>query len=230
MVKALIFDTGPLINLSLNNLLYILPELKKKFNGEFYITESVKRECIDRPLTSKKFKFEALQILKLVEDGTLKIYKNPQLKNRTLNMLKMSNTLFKVHDNYIKNVQYAEVEVIVASQLLNANAVVIDEFITRMIVEDSMAVKARMERKLHETVVVDKKNLEAFKLMVKDIKVIRSFELAIMGFEFGLFENYYLKISRPKKTLLEAILWGIKLNGCASTEEEIKEVLKIENV
>ncbi len=229
MNKALVFDTGPLINLSLNNLLYILPELKKRFKGEFYITESVKRECIDRPLTSKKFKLEALQILKLLEEGTLKIYKDPQLKNRTKNLLKMANSLFRVHDSYVKNVQYAEVEVIIASQLLNADAVVIDEFITRMIMEDPMAVKKRMEKKLHKNVKVDKENLEAFKEIVKSIKVIRSFELAVMAFEFELFKEYYLDIQEPKKTFLDALLWGIKLNGCASTEEEIRDVLKIEN-
>ena len=230
MVKSLVFDTGPLINLSLNNLLYILPELKKRFDGEFYITESVKRECIDRPLTSKKFKFEALQLLKLLEDKTLKVYTNSQLKNRTLNLLKMSNSLFKVHNTYIKNVQYAEVEVIVASQLLNANAIVIDEFVTRRIIEDPLSVKDRMERKLHEKVVVDNKNLKSFKDLVKNITVIRSFELTIMAYEFGMFEQYLLNIPHPKKTLLEALLWGIKLNGCSSTEEEIKDTLKIEGI
>ena len=66
--------------------------------------------------------------------------------------------------------------------------------------------------------------------MVKDIKVIRSFELAIMAYESGMFEKYCLKLDKPKKTLLEAILWGIKLNGCSSTEQEIKEVMRIEGV
>ncbi|MBT3721369.1 hypothetical protein HN789_07050 [archaeon] len=229
-MKALVFDTGPLINLSLNNLLHILKPLKEKFKGEFYITNSVKRECIDRPLTSKKFKFEALQILKLLQEGVIKIYDDPQLKPRTLHLLKMSNNLFKVHDNYIKNVQYAEVEVIVAYQLLNANAVVIDEFVTRMIIENTLLVKDRMERKLHERVFVDKENVDIFKDVVKNVKVIRSLELVSIAYEMGLFEEYYLNIQKPKKTLLEAILWAIKLNGCSSTEEEIKKVLKIMNV
>ena len=141
----------------------------------------------------------------------------------------MTNSLFRVHDSYVKNVQYAEVEVIAASQLLNANAVVIDEFITRMIIEDPMSVKKRMEIKLHKNVKVDKENLKAFSNMVKNIKVIRSFELSVIAFENNMFEKYYLDIENPKKTLLEALLWGIKLNGCASTEQEINEVLKIEN-
>jgi len=62
-MKALVFDTGPIITLAMNNLLWLVKEMKDKFNGEFYITESVKRECVDRPLTSKKYKYEAIQVL-----------------------------------------------------------------------------------------------------------------------------------------------------------------------
>lgn len=226
-MKSLVFDTGPLINLSMNNLLYLLRELKTKFNGEFYITNSVKRECIDRPLTSKKFRFEAIQILKLLQEGVIKVYEHKQLKARTQNLLKISNSLFKVQNNYIKNVQYAEVEVIAAAQILAANAVVIDEFITRMIIEDPLSVKDRMERKLHEKVVADKDKISSFSQMVSNVKVIRSFELVSIAYEFRMFEKYYLDIKNPKKTLLEALLWAVKLNGCSSTEEEIKEVLKL---
>jgi hypothetical protein len=34
----------------------------------------------------------------------------------------------------------------------------------------------------------------------------------------------------PKKTLLEGLLWGVKLNGCSVSEREIDEVIKIEKV
>ena len=37
--KALIFDSGAIITLALNNLLYILKPLKKEFGGEFYILQ-----------------------------------------------------------------------------------------------------------------------------------------------------------------------------------------------
>ena len=45
--KALIFDSGTLINLTMNCLLYILPELKKIFKGKLLITSAVKYEIID---------------------------------------------------------------------------------------------------------------------------------------------------------------------------------------
>ena len=230
MTKALVFDTGPIITLAMNNLLWILKPLKEKFKGEFYITKSIERECIERPLTSKKFKFEALQILKLKQEGILKSYKDPKLKNKTQELLKLSNSLFKVHGNFIKNVQYAEIEAVGASLLLNAKAVVIDEFITRTLLETPLAVKRRMEKKMHEKVYVENENIKKFQQETKEVRVIRSVEMVTIAYELGLLNDYSLKIPEPKKTLLEALLWAVKLNGCSISEKEIKEIRKLEAV
>ena len=62
-MKCLVFDSGPIISLTTNNLLWILEPLKNKFKGRFVITEGVRKELIDKPLTTKKFKFEALHCL-----------------------------------------------------------------------------------------------------------------------------------------------------------------------
>jgi hypothetical protein len=71
MIDSLVFDSGPIISLSTNNLLWILPKIKEKFDGEFLITPAVKRECVTRPLETKKFKFEALQVLRQIEKGSI---------------------------------------------------------------------------------------------------------------------------------------------------------------
>ena len=71
-MKSLVFDAGPVISLATNSLLFILEPLKKEFNGKFYITESVKSELVDRPFEIKKFKFEAIQVEKLIETGCWK--------------------------------------------------------------------------------------------------------------------------------------------------------------
>lgn len=228
-MKSLVFDTGPLISFAMNNLLWVVKQLKEKYKGDFYITESVKRECVDRPLTSKKFKYEALQNLKLIQDGVIKVYKNPELKDKTLSLLKLVNSLFKAKGSYVKNVQYAEIESVIAAKLLNADAIVIDEFVTRTLIENSLRVKKRMEKKLHTKIEVDNDNLNKFKKEISGIRVIRSFELVTVAYELNFFKEYYLKLPQPKKTLLEGLLWGIKLNGCSVSEQEIKEIMKIEN-
>ncbi|MBN2368765.1 hypothetical protein JXC34_07115 [Candidatus Woesearchaeota archaeon] len=229
MVKTLIFDSGPIISLAMNNLLWIIKPLKERFKGEFYITKGVKNECIDRPLSSKKFKFEALQTLKLIQEGTLKVYEK-DIKEETLALLTLANSLFRAHENYVKNVQYGEIESVVAARNLNAEAVVIDEFITRTLIENPIAVKQRMEKKLHMKIHTDNINLNRLKSELRNIKVIRSMELVTVAYELGFFEKYYLDIPEPKKTLLDGLLWAIKLNGCSVSEQEIQDVLAIENM
>ena len=74
MKKALIFDSSSIITLSMNNLLNLLPPLKKKFKGEFYITEGVKREIVDKPLQIKRFELNAMMISNMINEGVLSLY------------------------------------------------------------------------------------------------------------------------------------------------------------
>jgi len=75
-MKSLIFDTGSIISLTSNNLLWILPNLKTRFKGQFYVTLHGKRELIDRPLKIKRFSFEALQTLQYFKNGTFLLAKD----------------------------------------------------------------------------------------------------------------------------------------------------------
>jgi predicted nucleic acid-binding protein len=227
-MKALVFDTGPIINLALNNMLWLAPKLKALYAGDFYITQSVFREAIERPLTSKKYKFEALQILKLKEQGVIKVYKNPKLARETTSYHTLANRIFKAKNSFVKNFHFADIESIVLGKTLQADAVVIDEFYTRMLMENPEALRERMEKKLHEPVTIVDANLKEFKRRIGEIRIIRSFELVALSYEKGLFDEYVLSIGNPRKTLLEGVLWAIKLNGCSVTEQEINELIEIE--
>src|SRR3989344_1119529 len=70
-MKFIVFDTGSIISLAMNELLWTLPLLKKRFKGEFYIPHSVKLELVDKPMEIKRFKFEAINILKLIQMGEM---------------------------------------------------------------------------------------------------------------------------------------------------------------
>ena len=67
-MKSLAIDSSSIISLATNSLLWILEPLKKQFQGDFYITDSVKQEVINRPLSTKRFKLEALMIKEIVEE------------------------------------------------------------------------------------------------------------------------------------------------------------------
>ena len=227
-MKSLIFDAGPVISLAMNNLLWVLEPLKKKFNGKFYITEAVRKELVDRPLETKKFKFEAIQVQRLIENGVLDIIDNNFIREKTPSLLNTANEIFKAYNNYIKIVHYAEMSVIAAATTLSADAVVIDEKTTRFLIENPKMIVEILKKTLHTPISINENNLKEFNNTVRNIKTIRSIELVTIAYEHGLLDNYITKIPDARKNLLESVLWGVKLNGCAVSKDEIEQIVKIE--
>ena len=231
-MKSLIFDSSAIISITINNLLNKLSELKKHYNGEFLITKEVINEIINNPLRTKKFKLEALQLANFLANNYIKVYEH-DLSNKTNYLLTLANSIYNAQDNYIKILQKAEVESLALTSLLDADALVIDERTTRLLIEDPLKLKHLLENKLHTKITLDKSNLLYFKKETKNIKVIRSSELMIMAFELNLFQDYEKSkdlVKDYKKELLEGILWGLRLKGCAISIQEINDVLKFERI
>ena len=214
--KSLIFDASSVITLGLNNLLYLLPELKEKFKGEFLLSPQVKKEVIDAPLQSKRFKLQALQINKYINNGTLKVYDNP-LKGKVRDILNLCNMIYRA-DTYIKILDLGEVESLVLCSELNGSYVV-DERTMRMLVEDPEGLRELLQSKLHKNVFVNEDSLNEFKRKIKEVNIIRSSELGYIAYLLGM-----LKDLGSEKTILDGLLWGLKLRGCAISQEEIKKL------
>ena len=227
-MKSLIFDAGPVISLATNNLLWILKPLKEKFNGNFCITEPVRRELVDRPLETKKFKFEAIQVEKLIENGVLDVMDNSFIREKTPRLLNTANEIFKAYNNYIKIVHFAEISVIVAAASSNADAIAIDEKTTRFLIENPKIIADILSKTLHTPISINESNLKEFRNNVNNIRAIRSVELVAVAYELGILDSYITKIPDARKNLLEGVLWGVKLNGCAVSKEEIEQIIKIE--
>lgn len=227
-MKAIVFDAGPIISLTTNNLLGLLTNLKEAYKGSFYITNSVRRELIERPLDTKKFKFEALQVLRCINAGVLEVFDSRDLRKKTLCLLELANKCFSVEGNPMQVVHFAEMSGIAAAMLNNSEAFVVDERNTRLLIEDPGRLKEILSKRLHTDIYVTKKNLNEFRSITKGIKLIRSVELVAVAYELGLLNKYLVNIPNPKKTLLEAVLWGVKLNGCSVSENEIEEIVKME--
>ena len=227
-MKSLIFDAGPIISLATNNLLWILEPLKERFGGKFYITEAVKRELVDRPLETKKFKFEAIQVEKLIENGTLEIVDNAFIRLETPKLLNFANEIFKAYNNYIKIVHFAEMSVIADAIGLNADAIALDEKTTRFLIENPKMIVEILRKTLHMPISINENNLKEFKNTVRNIKAIRSIELVTIAYEQGILNSFITKIPDASKNLLESVLWGVKLNGCAVSKEEIEQIVKLE--
>lgn len=227
-MKCIVIDSGPIITLTLNNLLSIVEPLRKQFGGSFYITNDVRRELIVKPLTTKKYKLEAMQIMPLLNSKIIEVYDNEEVNAKARWLQDIANNTFMAKENYITIVQYAEMQTLAAALLLGADAVVIDERTTRMLIENPLKVSERMRQKLHTSIRINKENLEILKQTLSSIKVIRSAELVIMAYELGAF-NSYLSPEITKKSMIEGILWAVKLNGCSISDDEIKEIANLES-
>lgn len=232
-MRCIMFDTGPIITLTLNNMLWLLEQLKSRFKGEFYITNAVKTELIDRPFESKKFKFEAMQILKYVSKDVIKVVGSDEIKAKTEYIFNLANRCFIANGQPIAIVHYGEIETLAAAILFKAEAVVVDERTTRYIIDSPGKIQKRLESKLHTKVDVDNDALQRLKNEVKGLKVIRSIELVAISFEQGLMDLYITEKEKKlvpdlKKNLLESALWSMKLDGCSISEDEINDIVKFE--
>jgi len=230
-VKSIVFDSGPIISLTLNNLLWILEPLKGRFGGKFYITEAVKKEIIDHPLQTKRFKFEAFQVIKLLKDGVIEVYDSPALHEKSSELMEQANSIYTIRGQHLKMFHYAEMSVLAACMELNAEAAAVDEKMTRILIENPDRIVEVLRKRMHDKAYVDAGRLNAVRSRLKQLHILRSTELATIAYERGLLHDYVADpkfIEHPKQELLEAILWGLKLNGCAIAEKEINQLVKIE--
>lgn len=224
-MKALVFDSSTVINLALNNLLWILEPLKKKFGGEFYITPDVKKEVIDTPFQMKRFKLESMQISNEINKGNLKIY--TENITEEINEFKIiANELLTVKKQPLKLVDIGEISSLVVARKINAEALVVDERTTKLLIESPETLANIFKEKLHEEVTIDLSKLKVLKQKYSQIKVIRSTELGVVAYEMGILNNYLPQGN--KKEILDAVLWGLRLKGCAISEKEMQEIMSLE--
>ena len=219
MTKALIFDSGTLINLSMNGLLYILEELKKTFDGQFLITEEVRYEVLDKPLKVQRFELEALRVKRLVDSKVLEFYPI-NLDKKTSELMRAANHSVRSDRKWIKIVSEAEISCLALSSELSKkkieNLIAVDERTTRILSEKPQNLKKIMTKRLRKRVDIELKNLEAF----KKYRFIRSSELAYVAHKKGL-----LRVKGP--LALEAVLYATKFKGSAISWDEIKELKRL---
>ncbi len=227
-MKSIVFDAGPIISLTTNNLLWLLKSLKSRYKGEFYISKQVKNELVDVPLKTKRFKFEALQVLQYINKDIIKVIENEKIKQKAFELLDLANNCFKARGNWMRIVHYGETAGIAACLHLNSDAFVVDERTTRTLIEDPKKEASILKHKLHTNITVNEDNLKKFREMTKNIRIIRSVELVTVAYKLGLLNEFLLNIEKPKETLLDSVLWGVKLNGCAVSRKEIEQIVRME--
>ncbi|MFA5084442.1 MAG: hypothetical protein WC475_03650 [Candidatus Paceibacterota bacterium] len=218
--KALIFDSGAIITLALNDLLFILEPLKEAFGGEFFITPQVKSEIIDTPINSKRFALEALMIKSLVDKKILTVVSSPELKKETSRVLEMANSAYLADNERMRIIHDGEASCIALFNLINSEkkAIVVDERTTRMLCESPENLHRLYEKKLHRKIAFLEKNAEMF----KSVKVIRTSELSLMAYNRGI-----ISLSTSRSEAIRAILYAVKFKGCSISVNEIETARRI---
>lgn len=225
MKKAIIFDSSSLISLAMNGLLGELKNLKKIFNGEFLITEEVKYEVVDKPMTIKRFELEAVRINNLIHEGIINLASKyvPNDSKDNNEFLNVANNIFSDGRENIKIISFGEASCLTLSKILGEksipNVVCVDERTTRLLCEAPEKLKELFERKLHRKLKINKKDFSLF----NGFKIIRSSELMYVAYKKGL-----LNFSKSKdKKVLDALLYSLKFKGCSINDQEIKEIKKL---
>lgn len=220
--NAIIFDAGPIISLTSNNLLFILKRLKEIYKKEFYITPRVKEELIDKPMNTKRFRYEAMQVIREIREGNLHVLNGIDYEDKIKKLLEIANNAYSAHGNPITLVHPAEVELTVFAKELGASAIVIDERTMRKILEDQPSVRQKFKKKLHTRISQDEEKLAFIKKNYGSLKVIRSVELVMIAYKNHMLDSLIPKqYNNNKKALIKSFLWALKLNGCAINSQDI---------
>ena len=229
-MKTIVFDAGPIISLTMNNLLWILKPLKKISNADFCITEQVKQELVDTPLNkTRKYMFEALQVLHYIENKTLEVIDDDAVRKQAYELLALANNCFSAFGHNMQIVHEAEMSAIALYLQKKADAFAVDEKTARLLMENPDRLHNILRHTLHTKVEKNRENLIRFRKITGGIKAIRSVELVAIAYEKGLLDKYLSNMPDSRKTLLESVLWGVKLNGCAVSKREIEQIVRMES-
>ena len=160
-------------------------------------------------------------------------YDSDEMQNKANELLQIANHTFKARGNWIKIVHRSEMEAIACALVTDSETLVVDERTTRVLVESPDLLKRQLERKLHTGIEVNEEKFNLLKEELKNLNVIRSFELVTIAFELGLLNMFTLEeqekiVPNIRSAVLEGVLWGVKLNGCSVKREEIYEVIDLE--
>ena len=123
-MKILIFDSGTLINLSMNGMLDLLERLKSIWNGKLIITSQVKYEIIDRPLEVERFELGALRVQSLLFHNVLEMpsslgVNDNEISELTKLFMEQANHSLQVNDHWIPVVSEAEMSCLALSSILS---------------------------------------------------------------------------------------------------------------
>jgi len=212
--KHLIFDSSSLISIGNTGLINFFEEFKKKNpKVNLYITESVHNETIDIKEKVVRYGWIGIQYQYLIQKGIFTVIKQDKItQNSTIENL--CNTIFYTKHGKLELLQKGELESVIFAQKNNC-VLVIDEIITRWLIESPTKLHKLLESRYKEKVLLDKNKLSEANKLIKSVPVVRSVDF--MG--FAIKQGYFNKFEGLN--YIKPLLYSLKYSGCATTYEEI---------
>jgi len=220
--NSVVCDSSSLISLSDSCLLWILSEVSKSFGGYFIIPKTVEYETITHSISMKSHTLGAIRLKKLLLDGIIKVIETPRVSRLTSELLQLGNRIFSIGGRPLKIIHSGETETIALAMEFGLKNILIDERTTRMLLEAPLDLKSHMEEEFQAKIKLNEKHLDRFLKNADGLNLFRSTELAIIGYEKGLFKDY----GEMEKSAIEAALYGLKFAGCGISFSEIEEFSK----
>ena len=213
----IVADSSSIISLAVNCLSPVL----RKLDADFVVTPRVYEEIIVRPAGSTRFALEAMRIKTLVDSGAIKLVQVRQ--NTGHELLKVANRVYKIRGRELKIIHPAEAEAMAYACGCRADALLIDERITRLLIEDPVSLRDLLSHRNKADVKMNEGKLKRFQAIVSDMPIIRSSEVVAVAYEKGILTRMH---GVEDKKVLDAALTALKSSGCAISWDEISEYQK----
>ena len=196
-----------------------LEEFKKRNpTVNLYLTEAVHNETIDIQQKVVRYGWVGIQYEYLINKKIFTLIKKEEVPKNG-NIEELCNSVFYTKHGKLEVLQKGELECIAFAKANNA-VLVIDEIITRWLIEDPLKLHDLMESRYKEKVSYDKIKLNQVNAILKNISVIRSVDLIAFAIKEGYFKKY------DGLDYKKSLLYTIKNSGCATTYEEIDSYVK----
>ncbi|MFQ5406354.1 MAG: hypothetical protein ACE5DI_04315 [Candidatus Micrarchaeia archaeon] len=215
-MSRLVCDASSLISLSSTCNIEVLKFLKGK-NARFLIPPAVHSEIVSRPIQIRKYQFSAVRLRNALTTKSLEVTSVEKLKLKTQEVMNTANNSFFVEERPLRLVHDGEAECVALYDFVNANALLIDEKTTRMMIEDPLRLQKVLQSEYKASVDVNSKNLSAFSKITKNMFVTRSSEILAAAAKKGFFSEY-----KDPSLALRAAVYALKESGCSLTNKELK--------
>ena len=227
-MKSIVVDSSSIISLTSNCLLWTLQKLKEASNVHWIISESVRQETVERAIGIPRFQLVGTRVLRNIASNTLEVVSKPEIDEAARRILSLANSIYTAGRDTIKVLQKADSEVLAIAHNLGSKALLTDERVMRLVVEEPQTLRNILSSRLHRDVGFDSDQYKRLGEFVSDVFVLRSAEVVAVAYENGIYDSFIdVAGSGAKRKFLEGMFWGLKFSGCAMRADEIDKYVKM---